>query len=132
MNKSFFRRLPVLIDSPFLPTTYTLGTSFVRFSLLDLLPWWLSACVNLADHLAPNTQRIQAVERSLGANVRTSNDKDWTIEERMKYYNVPGLSIAIIQNHQIEWAKAYGWADIAGQKPVTTETRFMVGSMVML
>ncbi len=31
-----------------------------------------------------------------------------TLAERMVYYNVPGVSIAVINNDQIEWAKGYG------------------------
>lgn len=52
-----------------------------------------------------------------------------TLTDRMKYYNVPGVSIAVIQNYQIEWAKGYGWADKKEQKPVTTQSIFQVGSV---
>ena len=39
-------------------------------------------------------ERIKAVEEGLS--------------DRMKHYDVPGVSIAVINNHQIEWAKGYG------------------------
>jgi CubicO group peptidase (beta-lactamase class C family) len=34
-----------------------------------------------------------------------------SIAERMKHYNVAGLSVVVIDNYQIVWAKGYGYAD---------------------
>ena len=34
-----------------------------------------------------------------------------TIAELMARFNVPGVSIAVIRDHQIHWAKGYGIAD---------------------
>lgn len=53
----------------------------------------------------------------------------WTLPERMQYYHVPGLSIAVIHNYKLEWAKGYGWADEAEQIPVTTQTLFQAASI---
>jgi CubicO group peptidase (beta-lactamase class C family) len=41
------------------------------------------------------------------------------LEDRMKYYNVPEMSIAFFDNGQIAWAHGYGMADKAANKPVT-------------
>lgn len=54
---------------------------------------------------------------------------DLSLQERMVKYNVKGLSIAVVNNYQIEWAKGYGWADEKEKRPVTTETRFEPGSI---
>lgn len=51
-----------------------------------------------------------------------------TLDERMEYYNVPGVSIAIIHDNTIEWTKAYGVMDTNTGAPVTTETIFEAGS----
>ena len=50
------------------------------------------------------------------------------INERMKYYNVPGVSIAVIHNYELEWTKAYGTKDVNTSAPVTTETIFEAAS----
>jgi CubicO group peptidase (beta-lactamase class C family) len=42
---------------------------------------------------------------------------------------VPGLSIAVIKDYQIDWARGYGLADTAKNIPVTTETMFSAGSI---
>jgi CubicO group peptidase (beta-lactamase class C family) len=46
---------------------------------------------------------------------------------RMAHYKVPGVSIALIENGRLEWAKGYGMAR-AGQ-PVTPNTQFSTGSI---
>jgi CubicO group peptidase (beta-lactamase class C family) len=51
-----------------------------------------------------------------------------TLAERMEAYNVPGVSIAVINNNQIEWTKTYGSMDVDTGAPVTTETIFEAGS----
>jgi CubicO group peptidase (beta-lactamase class C family) len=52
-----------------------------------------------------------------------------TIEERMKALNVNGVSVAVIRNYEIEWAKGYGFADVETKRPVTAETLFLAGSI---
>ena len=52
-----------------------------------------------------------------------------TITELMTRFNVPGVSIAVIRDHQIHWAKGYGIADIGTGAPVNTETMFQAASI---
>lgn len=73
--------------------------------------------------------RIQEVENGLRPPVLVEGDKTWSIAERMKHYGVPGLSIAVIRDSKIEWAKGYGLADVEGNKPVTPSTLFQAGSI---
>lgn len=47
----------------------------------------------------------------------------------MTYYKIPGLSIAVIQNHKLVWAKGYGFANDSSKTPVTTQTLFQAGSI---
>ena len=42
----------------------------------------------------------------------------WTLQERMKYYHANGVSIAVIKDYKVEWARAYGLADAAQKRPV--------------
>lgn len=58
-----------------------------------------------------------------------TNDSIPDLNNRMKNYNINGLSIAVINNYKIDWAKGYGWADVLDQRKVTTETPFQVGSV---
>jgi len=47
----------------------------------------------------------------------------------MRAYKVPALSIAVIDNFQIVWAKAYGVIEAGSNTPVTTRTLFQAGSI---
>jgi CubicO group peptidase (beta-lactamase class C family) len=47
----------------------------------------------------------------------------------MQVYKVPGLSVAVIDNFQIVWAKAYGVIGAGSDTPVTPRTLFQAGSI---
>src|SRR5664279_2583638 len=73
--------------------------------------------------------KITQVENNLSGWVQISDKPNkWTLAERMKFYHAHGVSIAVIKDYKIEWAKGYGWADSAEQRPVTIETLFQAGS----
>lgn len=77
-------------------------------------------------------QRIKEVENNLIPYVPVKGFKGWNIIDRMNYYKVPGLSIAIINDYKIDWVKGYGWADTSKKIPVTPETMFSAGSISKL
>jgi len=52
-----------------------------------------------------------------------------SVAELMKTFNVPGLSIAVIENYRIVDAKAYGVIAPGSSTPVTTKTLFQAGSI---
>jgi len=51
------------------------------------------------------------------------------ILDRMKYYHVPGVSVAVIDNGKIDWAKGYGVKETGGNDPVSPETLFQAASI---
>ncbi len=73
--------------------------------------------------------RIRAVENNLIPYVPIAGFSGWNILDRMKFYKVPGLSIAVINNYKIDWVKSYGLADTLKKTPVTTSTMFSAGSI---
>jgi CubicO group peptidase (beta-lactamase class C family) len=52
-----------------------------------------------------------------------------TLEEVMRRFRVPGVSVAVIKDFQIHWAKAYGVADVSTGRPVQTDTPFQAASI---
>ncbi|HEV2668293.1 MAG TPA: serine hydrolase, partial [Blastocatellia bacterium] len=74
-------------------------------------------------------QRIERIEKGLLSAVLIKGDSGRTIQERMKFYRVPGVSIAVINNYKVEWARGYGVKDVDTNEPVTTETLFQAGSI---
>jgi CubicO group peptidase (beta-lactamase class C family) len=91
----------------------------------------ISSCLNaqLSPYSPETEEKIRLVENSLAGWVETGNEDTWSLVERMKKYNINGLSIAVIHNNQIEWAKGYGFADMSEQRPVTENTLFQAASI---
>ena len=73
--------------------------------------------------------KIKRVEENLLPAVLIKGDPTWTIADRMKFYKVPGLSVAVIKDFHLEWAKGYGVKDLETNEPVTTDTIFQAGSI---
>ena len=76
-------------------------------------------------------QRISRVERGLLLPVRIEGEPDpvMGLAERMQYYLVPGVSVAVINNGAIEWARGYGVHELGSKRPVTPKTLFQAGSI---
>jgi CubicO group peptidase (beta-lactamase class C family) len=51
------------------------------------------------------------------------------LKQLMQTYRVPGLSIAVIDNFKIAWAKGYGVSEAGSHNPVTIHTLFQAGSV---
>jgi CubicO group peptidase (beta-lactamase class C family) len=51
-----------------------------------------------------------------------------TLAERMAFYKVPGVSIAMINNNRVEWVKSYGVLKAGGAAAVTPESFFEAAS----
>lgn len=73
-------------------------------------------------------EKIAQVENNLAGRM-VIDGKLYSLAERMKHYNVAGLSVAVIDNYQIVWAKGYGYADKKEGRKVTTNTLFEPGSI---
>ena len=52
-----------------------------------------------------------------------------TLPERMKYYNVPEVSMAFFDHGKVAWARGYGLANRATSKPITPDTLFQAASI---
>lgn len=77
----------------------------------------------------PPDDRMAQVENGLRPPVLLEGDKTWSIADRMRFYHVEGVSIAVIRDSKIEWAKGYGMADAGARQAVTAATLFQAGSI---
>ena len=75
-------------------------------------------------------QRIAAVEACLPPPVVVKGEPKTctTLTKRMEELHVPGLSVAVVHNGVIEWAKGYGVRQTGGDA-VNTDTIFQAGSI---
>ncbi|KAA3440055.1 serine hydrolase domain-containing protein [Rufibacter hautae] len=99
---------------------------------LITLAFLLCYCWGLHAQPAPAAKEIRQVENNLIPFVPVNGFAGWNLHERMKHYRVPGLSIAVIKDFKIAWAKGYGLADTLKKTPVTTQTMFSAGSISKL
>lgn len=97
-----------------------------RIALLALVAVSFACPLRAADNTAA---RIERVEKGLCPTVRVKGETGWNILERMSYYKVPGVSIAVIDDFKIAWAKGYGVADLETKAPVTEATLFQAASI---
>jgi CubicO group peptidase (beta-lactamase class C family) len=77
-----------------------------------------------SDDPAPLIARIEAAQ----SPSRGGYDA-LTLRELMDRLAVPGVSIAVIRDFTIHWAKAYGVADVTTNAPVDTDTIFQAASI---
>ena len=87
------------------------------FALLPMLFLFFS-CSNPAESNKVNLEeRIARIENGLQPNLQIKNPNGDTvpkfnIEARLKERGIPGVSIAVLNNGEVEWAKGYGMADV--------------------
>lgn len=76
-------------------------------------------------------QNPAAIEHHLRYGVRVEGQPDVALElvDRMRSYHVPGLSIAVIDNYRVVFAKGYGVTEFGGNKAVDSTTLFLAGSI---
>lgn len=79
---------------------------------------------------ASQEERIQKIEAT--AIDIPMGDKEplrMSLAQLMDLYKVPALSIAVIEDYKVAWAKGYGTIEIRSSAPVTTKTLFQAGSI---
>lgn len=106
--------------------------SLFRFSLLMvyllLQSFILHAQTDEIRYSKEVEEKIARVEKSLSGWVKTQ-DSSWSITERMKFHKIHGVSLAVIKNYKLEWARGYGVADTSDKRPVTVQTLFQAASI---
>src|SRR5437764_124049 len=99
-------------------------------SLLRSVPILFVLGMIACQQAAQDTGHAQHIENGLLTAIAIHGQASpMKLTERMTYYRVPGVSIAIINNGQIEWARGYGVMEARGTKTVTALTPFQAASI---
>ncbi len=79
----------------------------------------------------PTDPTIAKIESGLQSRMQIAGEPvvTWSIAERMAFYKVPGVSIAVIKDGKIAWAKGYGVLEAGKSQPVDTDTLFQAASI---
>lgn len=100
-------------------------TSWPRPRLALLVAWLLAASVADAAAQGLALDELRAGDDYSGAIDQARSIVATVMEEQ----GVPGASVAVGVGGDVVWAEGFGWADIEQRVPVTTLTRFRIGSV---
>lgn len=92
-----------------------------------LLPCAVSSATDPGDSSA-NIRRVESQVIPVAA-IRDEMGDYSDIDDRMRAYAVAGLSVAVIENGRLAWARGYGVADASTGQRVTPDTLFQGASI---
>ena len=74
---------------------------------------------------------VAIIENGLVPAVVLEDDagKTYKLEDRMRQFKVPGLSVAVFDDRRIRWARGYGYANSETRELVDQHTRFQAASI---
>jgi CubicO group peptidase (beta-lactamase class C family)/predicted transcriptional regulator YdeE len=103
------------------------------FAFASLLPiCWLSipyfATTAAGQEKSGRLERVEALTAVVQGPAGTGPTQ-LSLAELMRLYNIPGLSVAIIENYKVVDAKGYGVIEAGSSTPVTTHTLYQAGSI---
>jgi CubicO group peptidase (beta-lactamase class C family) len=84
--------------------------------------------MDASDHRSEKMRRVESGVL-LEPALRSHTPEGRPLAERMALYGVPGVSVAVIADGEIEWAKGYGLKEACGSQPVTDRTLFQACSV---
>lgn len=98
-----------------------LGLPFVIFTIAAV------ACSSVP----PPKDRAAAIESDVSPLILVSGEslEPVSLTQRMAQLNVPGVSLAVVDGGELQWARAYGVADKESAAPVTADTLFQAASI---
>jgi CubicO group peptidase (beta-lactamase class C family) len=104
---------------------------FRRVVLLAVLAVFLPYGAAIRQARGDDQQRIRRIESTLlpGVVPKGQAGKPFSIIDRMRHHNVPGLSVAVIHDGKIAWARGYGVTQAPDGEPVTPRILFQAGSI---
>lgn len=113
----------------------------MRLFLLTLITLQISLTVSFAQQSSAAVKgikkidqdienQIKRVENGLPEVTQNGDTLQYSLTEWMEKLAIPGVSIAVIDNYKIVWAKGYGVTSKGSERsPISTETIFQAGSI---
>jgi len=102
---------------------YHARLSFVLASLVLMAPGFTGSALAQQDV----AQMIAAIEGPQSPNHQGTDPL--TLEEMMARYHVPGVSVAVIRDFKVHWAKSWGVADVETGAVTTNDTMYQAASI---
>ncbi len=90
-----------------------------RFSVVGALALMLAAAPAVGQSAPADRPAVASILRLF---------EIW-VGEQMAYHHQPGLSIGIVHDQDVIWAKGFGYADAARKTPATSQTVYRIASI---
>lgn len=89
----------------------------------------LTACGS--PEIDPINERIERIENGIMPAFQIAGQPAATfnVNDRLDELGIPGLSVAFVSDGKIEWARAYGMADVTDNTEMTPDTLLLAGSI---
>ena len=113
----------------------TMVLVFLTFFIVSIMAY---SAREAKTRIAQKSQRIENSLKefrgpmALFQGKHTDTQKKMVLSDRMAHFKVPGVSIAVIDNYKVDWAKGYGIIRAGSNKPVTPTTCFEAASTTKL
>ena len=79
--------------------------------------------------IADTAARVERVLKGLRPKIEAEGAPvRWALAERMAAWQVPAVSIAIVDSGRVVWAQGFGLKEVGGKEPVTAMTLFQAAS----
>ena len=90
-----------------------------------------SSLILVLGTLSQPTHAADTIEQHIQKSIIIAGEAQskTSLIQRMAEENVPGLSIAVLKNGEIIWAKGFGIANSKTKQPVNEHTLFQAGSI---
>jgi CubicO group peptidase (beta-lactamase class C family) len=95
-----------------------------KLAIVLVFLFLLVNCKSFSNLDIPVDEKICRIEKGLFPVNGFPPWKRESIYERMQHYKAPGVSIAVIDDFKLEWAKGYGTMAAGEKVPITTDTLF--------
>ena len=86
-------------------------------------------CLGLAGALLLALSNQASADSTAPPPPKTVQDLDRQLAALFAAGHIPGVSLALIENGQVTFAKGYGLADVVAKVPATADTPFRAGSI---
>ncbi|WP_051683412.1 serine hydrolase domain-containing protein [Sphingomonas sp. UNC305MFCol5.2] len=80
----------------------------------------------------PSNAHSRFVEANLNPPAIRPGARPHSLAERMRAYDVPGISVAVFRGGKLAWARGWGVRDTSTCAPVTSDTAFQAASISKL
>ena len=100
-------------------------------AILFALPGILACGTREPETARESIDGASIIEERVPASVQVEGRpaETYTLAERMEFYGVPAVSVAVLDGGEIQWARGWGLADVSDSVPVDSHTRFQAASI---